>query len=178
MPESRAGKRYARALFSLATDGNEVDRVLEDVRGLRELIDSSEEFRGFVDHPALPEEKQKAVLKSLFAGRVSPLAERFLRFLVDRRRVALLGDVCDVYEDLFYEARKIQRITIEFSHPLRDDQVKAIETKMGARYGKQIETSTAQDESLLGGFRVRVDDVVHDYSVRGKLDGLRVALTR
>ncbi|MDA0322220.1 MAG: ATP synthase F1 subunit delta [Verrucomicrobia bacterium] len=177
MADSRAGKRYARALFSLATDDQVVDRVLEDLRGLRALIAQSEDLRRFVQHPALPDEKQKDVMKAMFGGRVAPLTERFLQFLVDRRRLALLVDICEVYEDLYCVARNIQRISIEYSHSLRDDQVRAIEAKMGARYGKDIETTTVHEASLLGGFRVRVGDVVHDFSVRGKLDGLRVALT-
>jgi len=151
--------------------------VLEDLRGLRALIAQSEDLRRFVQHPALPDEKQKDAIKAMFGGRVAPVTERFLQFLVDRRRLSLLVDICDVYENLYCDARNIQRISIEYSHPLREDQVRAIEAKMGARYRKDIETTTVHDASLLGGFRVRVGDVVHDFSVRGKLDGLRVALT-
>jgi F-type H+-transporting ATPase subunit delta len=176
MPESKAGKRYARALFSLANDKDEVDRVLQDLRAIRTLLLESDDLRRFVKHPALPEEKQKDVLHALFGSRVAPVTERFLQFLVDRRRVAILEDVCHVYEDLVYDARNIQRISIECAYPLREDQLETIKTRMGTRYGKEIEVAVTNEESLLAGFRIRVGDEVHDYSVRGKLDGLRIAL--
>ena len=40
--------------------------MLEDLRGLRALIAQSEDLRRFVQHPALPDEKQKDAIKAMF----------------------------------------------------------------------------------------------------------------
>ena len=177
MTGAKAGKRYARAFFGLAQEKQETDRVLEDLRGIRRIIDESDELTAFLKHPALTEQQQMQVLNSIFEGRVADVTQRFLGFLVGRRRVALLRDTCDFFEDLYYRSRGILRIVIECAYSLRDDQLDMIKERMAQHYELEIHAQVRTDENLRGGFRVRVGDTIHDHTIEGKLNSMRFELS-
>lgn len=176
MARSKAEIRYARALFRLAEEQGVADGVSAELRALRDVIRASAELREFLAHPLLAVERQEAIVRAMFGRRMSELTVRFLAFLAVRRRLPDLDGICDEFENLYLEARNILRIAIVSAFELRANQVEAICAKMAERYGKRVQTTLSVDVGLLGGFLVRVRDTVHDYSVRGKLDTMRMAL--
>lgn len=176
MKNTRAARRYALALFNLAGDTGCVEEVLDDLRRIRTLLDDSDELRAFVAHPALTLEQQERGLRALFEGKGTDLTVRFLRFLAVRRRLAILDEACDEYERLCLDAKNILRVSIAGAHTLDARQVEDITKKLGEMYGKQIEAEVATDPALIGGFIVRVRDVVHDFSINGKLGRLRMQM--
>jgi F-type H+-transporting ATPase subunit delta len=176
MARSKAEIRYARALFHLAEEQGVADAVSAELRSLREVIKSSTELRTFLAHPLLQAEQQEAIMRAMFETRLGELTVRFLAFLAVRRRLPQLDGICDEFETLYLEARSILRIEIVSAFDLRADQVESIGGKMAERYGQRVQATLSTDAGLLGGFLVRVRDTVHDYSVRGKLDAMHMAL--
>lgn len=176
MARSKAEIRYARALFRLAEEKGVADGVSAELRALRDVIRSSQELRDFLAHPLLAVERQESILRAMFERSLSELTVRFLAFLAVRRRLPELDGICDEFENLYLEARSILRIAIVSAFELRANQVEAICAKMAARHGKRVQATLSVEAGLLGGFLVRVRDTVHDYSVRGKLDAMRMAL--
>ena len=59
MKNPRAARRYALALFNLAGETGGVEKVLDDLRLIRTLLDDSDELKAFVAHPALTLDQQE-----------------------------------------------------------------------------------------------------------------------
>jgi|TARA_B100000809_G_scaffold187979_1_gene186319 F-type H+-transporting ATPase subunit delta len=176
MKNPRAARRYALALFNLAGETGSVEKVLDDLRRIRTLLDDSDELKAFVAHPTLTLDQQERGIRSIFEGRGSELTTRFLRFLAGRRRLAILASACDEYETLYLDAKNILRVSIEGAHALDARQVEEITKKLGEMYGKKIEADVTTEPALIGGFIVRVRDIVHDFSINGKLGRLRMQM--
>ena len=173
MPESRVAIRYARALFRTSEEAGNTEIVQRELQDIQSLIEESEPLSAFLDRVTLSLSNQDAVVTALFKNRASESVTRFIRFLGNRRRLPILPDACEAYDNLYRESRNILIAHITSAFPLRDDQIETIKRKMHERYSKHIECTVNKDTALLGGFVIRVLDQVHDLSIFGKLEGLR-----
>lgn len=172
MSEHRVAIRYARALFQLAEEQGAAPALQEELKGLLGLISQSPELAPFLANATLSQAEQSRAVQALFAGRISPLLKRTIDFLISRRRLAILSDLGEAYEELYRESRQILSAQVTSAFDLRKDQLDAIRRKLETKYQKTIELAAQTDPSLVGGFVLRVRDTVHDFSVRGRLHAL------
>lgn len=177
MSDYQVSTRFARALFQLAEERQCADVVYREMLNLSALLrDAGAPLAPLITHAALSEAQQRQVLKALFGDRLSPLTNQFLQFLAERRRLSVLPAICEAYDKRYRESRQLLHAEIVGAKDLAPEQVQALSRKLEAKYHMNIEAAVSTDPSLLGGFVVRVADVVHDYSVRGQLDALRTAI--
>lgn len=176
MSESRVALRYARALFRNSEEAGNTETVQRELQDMLHLITESESLASFLDQVTISSGTQDSVVTALFKGRTSDSVTRFARFLVKRRRLPILPEVCETFDHLYRESRNILIAHITSAFPLGEHQIDSINNKMNARFGKQIKCTIKTDPDLLGGFVVRVLDQVYDLSIQGKLDGLRKSM--
>ena len=88
MRSSAAARRYARALFSLASESGSVESVRGELDALAATLESNSEVRNAIFRPLHPGAERRAVLEAL-CDRLgsSPSVRKFCALLVDRRRV-------------------------------------------------------------------------------------------
>jgi len=178
MSDYRVAIRYAKALFQLADEQGVTNAVQSDLTALRALIDATPELRGFLANAAMTHTEQRTIVDALFLGRATKLVHQAIAFLIARRRLPLLADVCAAFQDLFLEARQILPARVMSAFPMPAGQIDALRQKLATKYQKQIELTAGTDATLIGGFIVRVKDHVHDCSIKGQLDMLRATLVR
>jgi len=170
METTQVGKRYAKAIFSLAEEQGVVDALAEDVQQLAQLFEASGDFEAFCCNPLIDDAERKQVFSQLFGNSAQPLTLQCLEFLGRKDRLGSLGAVCAGFLSLYREAKGILLAEITFSHPPTDGQVDALKQKLSAQTGKTIEAETKVDASLIGGFRVNIANEISDYSVATQLE--------
>jgi F-type H+-transporting ATPase subunit delta len=87
-----------------------------------------------------------------------------------------LPAVFAAYRTLVARERGARQVEIVSARPLGQAEKSAIVEGLGAQLGAKVEAETSVDESLIGGFVVRVGSRQCDASVKAKLDALRLAL--
>ena len=66
MKSNTLAKRYAKAIFSLATENGSQDKVLNDLRALADAFDSDSTIRAFFQSPMVtPAQKLASVNQAL-----------------------------------------------------------------------------------------------------------------
>ena len=169
-------KRYAKAMFELASEVKQLDPVHRDLQGLGELIRGSVEVVHFLEDPLMSAERRSAVLRSLFESKLEPVVFRFLLFLEEKKRLTLLESICSIFDELYHEHKGIVRVKIISTMPLTDDQLHQIETNLNRKCGKSVESEVVIDPSLLGGFRIVIEDEVLDFSLQTQLDRVKYSI--
>jgi len=169
MENIQVAKRYVSALFSTASEDNALDTVREDLVGVNALLTDSKEFAGFVGNPLVPEAQSKAVIEELFKGKVHDLTFKFLNFVQQKDRLAELPAICYVFEEFYAKEKGILPVELSIAHAPNDKQVEAIKQKLADRYKKEINLEVKVDESLIGGFRLNINNQIEDYSVVAQL---------
>jgi F-type H+-transporting ATPase subunit delta len=96
--------------------------------------------------------------------------------ITNKNRESILPAIAKQFINLYTEHKGIQKAEITSASPLTDDQKKSV-TKIVKDYtGKEVELTEHIDESLIGGFILRVGDQQIDDSIRRKLNDLKVTM--
>jgi F-type H+-transporting ATPase subunit delta len=181
MTLSAVATRYANALADVVTAAasplTPADAVTQ-LRAFESTLESSSELRNALITPSVPASRKKAVVARVveILG-LSKIARNFLFILVDRRRIAALGQIVASFELIVDErlgfARAEATSARELSEPLRA----ALGAELERLTGKRIRARYAVDEALIGGVVARIGSTVYDGSVRGQLKSLERLLS-
>ena len=169
--------RYATALFDLAKEAKEIDKVAEELASLGKLIDDSADFRRLVRSPAFSATQQTRALGAILdkAG-VNGTTRNFLMVVARNRRLFALPDMIRAYARLVAEHRGEVVAEVVSAHKLTAAQEKSLAAALKSSFGKSVNLSTKVDGALLGGLVVRVGSRMIDTSLRTKLNSLRLAM--
>jgi F-type H+-transporting ATPase subunit delta len=163
--------RYAGALYGLAQRTGVLAEVARDVESIeRELASGAS--RTIVFNPRVEREAKRAQLAPLLA-RMQPLTRNFVQLLLDKNRVEVLRGVGDSFRRRALEERGAVEGVAETARAIGAAELATIAASVGARIGKQVELSNRVVPELVGGVRVIAANRMIDYSVQGRLDGLR-----
>ena len=179
MRSSAAARRYARALFSLASDEGAVPSVRAELKGMSELLDESPELRNALFRPLHPLNERRAVLRAL-STRVenSQTVKNFLTFLIDQRRLVDFAGIRTEYERLADEAAGRMQAFVVAASELPEAQRERLRGALARRTGLEIDLVVEVDPDLIGGAIANVGGVVFDGSLRTQLSQLRDSLTK
>jgi F-type H+-transporting ATPase subunit delta len=176
MSGSRAAIRYAKAVLSLATDQKSADAVNSDMKSITNAIAQSEDLSQMLQSPVIRSSDKKAVLTSVFKN-ANVATTNLIDTLISNKRLALLNDVAASYTQLYDQMRGTQVATVTTAVPLTDDLKTKVLAKVKELTGKEAEVENIIDESILGGFILRVGDIQYNASIANKLDKLKREFT-
>ncbi len=177
MPHLVAARRYAEALFELATRDDKVDAWRADIASACELATNEEVVR-VVDNPAVPLAERREALRQLLGRRISSQVLNLSLLLAYRSRFSIMPAVNDEYDDLVRRSRGIVSATITSAAPLSKRELDAVTARVADIAGAQIEARTVVDPGLIGGLSVMIGDLQIDSSVAGRLRRLRHELVQ
>lgn len=176
MPEIRVARRYTSALFALARQENQIDRVERDLFEIGELLSRLPKLHEMLDHPVIPAETKKRMLRDAFSGALSDLTLHFLDLLIDKRRTEILSAVPPEFHAMANADRGVVEAQVLSAVPLAADQEAQLASRLTELTGKRVKLAPALDASLIGGLLVKIGDTVIDGSVKGQLEQLREQL--
>lgn len=172
-------RRYARALLE-AGGSADADRVVAQLESLQELVQSRPELRDFFADPTYTTAQTRAVMDVLIKELpvdAEPLP-RFLRLLIDRRRLASLPDIARQFRDLADERGGRIRGKVVSATPLAKETLMQLEHALASLTHSKVLLQTEVDPSVLGGVSAQVGSVLYDGTLRTGLDEIRRALKR
>ncbi|MBU2926812.1 ATP synthase F1 subunit delta [Winogradskyella psychrotolerans] len=173
---SRAAIRYAKAVLSLATDQKSEEAVSGDMKLITDTIAQSEDLSQMLQSPVVTSSDKKAVLLAVFKD-TNVATTNLIDTLIANKRLPLLNDVASSYIYLYDEQRGSQVATVTTAIPLTDALKSKVLAKVKELTGKDAELKNIIDESILGGFILRVGDIQYNASISNKLNTLKKEFT-
>jgi F-type H+-transporting ATPase subunit delta len=169
--------RYAKALFELARDAKQIDAVSTSLGNLKSTLAESEDFRRLVTSPLVTrDEAMKAIDATAGALKLDELTKKFVGVLASNRRLGQLGAVIRAFNLLASAHRGETTAVVTSAHPLQDDQIAALKTKLKGELKRDVALDLNVDPSILGGLIVKVGSRQIDGSIRTKLNTLAKAM--
>jgi F-type H+-transporting ATPase subunit delta len=174
---SEAAARYAQAVFELAKDAKALEAVEQDFAKFAAAWKESADLRAAARSPLIdPQEKANALAAVAAKLGISDLGRKAIGVAALNRRAAELPAIAAAYRSLVARDRGARQVEIVSARPLAEAEKAAIVEALGKQLGAKVEAETSVDDSLIGGFVVRVGSRQFDASVKAKLDALRLAL--
>ncbi|GAC1391312.1 MAG: F0F1 ATP synthase subunit delta [Vulcanimicrobiaceae bacterium] len=172
MANEKVSRRYATAIFGLATEQNAVEPVGKDLARIDDAISSDETTKRFFLAPIIDAKEKERVLTESFSGQAHELALHALLLLVRKRREALLPEIVQQYKTLEMQARGAEPLTVTTAQALSAQELHKMVARLEQVYKKKFDVTQRVDPKLIGGVRIMMGDRRIDGSISGRLDEL------
>jgi F-type H+-transporting ATPase subunit delta len=176
MAQTRAAIRYAKAVLDLAKDQKSAPAMNDDMKSIANAVAASKELNDMLNSPVVPTATKKSALLAVFKD-LNILSVNLIDTLITNKRINILGDVAEKYNDLFDDEQGIQVAKVTSAVPLTDELKKLVLVKAKELTGKDSEINNVIDENIIGGFILRVGDLQYDASIANKLSKLKREFT-
>jgi F-type H+-transporting ATPase subunit delta len=176
MAESVVAYRYAKSLIDLANEKKVVDEVSQDMALFKQICDENRQFLVVLGNPIVRHEKKLGILKKVFENRVNPVTFSIFNVLTKKNRESLIYAIADEFQKIYNDQNGIQNATVISTTALTDEQRKQFTKVVADATGRKVVLEEKVNESLIGGYILKVGDTQVDTTVRKKLNDLKLKL--
>lgn len=173
MNQSKIHVRYAKALFQLALEKGVLDEIKKDIDLLFKIFSEHDDFKGLSSNPVIKGEAKRKIYQALFKQHIHTLTFSFIELLLENKREEWIPDIARRFIFLYKKERNILTVTLTSAEKLEKESVDMILSRLKDLFKCEVEFDLKTDESLIGGFQLRIDDVLVDASVQGELRKIR-----
>lgn len=167
-------RKYARALFELALEDKKHERCGQEIESFATILGGNEQLWGLFTGPAGDAELRRSALDAaLLKTKYLPLINNFIRLLMDKERLLLIGDIARAYSRLIDEHEGKMKARLVSAVALSDKEISEIKKRLSAALKRDIVLETSVDPSLIGGEIAYVGGLVFDGSIRTQLATIR-----
>lgn len=163
-----AARRYAEAVFELASAEGRVEDWRRQLTELRDLM-SDPVVAAVLKNPTIAPTRREELIADAF----TPEAANLARLLVEGDRVDEAAGILEEYENLSDDAAGRVRATVTTAVELSPDDRDRIREQLSARLGKEVRLTAAVDRRIVGGLKLQYGDHLIDASLANRLQQLR-----
>jgi F-type H+-transporting ATPase subunit delta len=164
---------YARALFDFSVEKNIMHQVTADFQNLDIFFSETSELTEYLNSPVVKREAKREILAKTLKSQINAETFKFLMILVKRDRINLLNAVINNYLELVYQTASIKMIEVStalaFTNLQKNTLIQKLKELTNAR---EIRLVITVDPSLIGGFLIKTDSKVIDFTIKNQLQQL------
>lgn len=176
MEDSRIGVRYAKALYLLGKERDTLKKLYEDVASIYPVIKSSKELQAFLNNPVIKDKQKIETIKKVFEKQINKDLLDLFYLMINNKRGGYIAMALLSFTDLYREAHNIKKATLTTSAPLSRELFEQVNQKLAKSLHAEIEIEGNTDESLLGGFVLKINNQQYDASIKRKLANIKKEL--
>ena len=167
---TETSERYSRALFEVANEENELDKIENDIKNFQSLLKSSQEILNFIKNPTQSINTQNSVIV-LLADKLgfSKNLKNFFLLLVEKRRIFFIQKISENFLKLCSLKRGEVKASLISSKELSNAELDKISKELSTSMGSSIIFDYKVDEKLIGGLKLQLGSFMIDTSIKNKL---------
>ena len=165
------------AVFDLANEGKELDKLEADLDDLSAALSSSPELTDLMQSPVYSRDEQADAIGAVAAKMgLTKTLQNVLSLMASKRRLFVLPQMINRLRDLIAEEKGEVTADVVSAVKLTDKQSKELASTLKTKVGKDVKINATVDDTLIGGLIVKVGSKMIDTSVRSKLNSLQNAM--
>ena len=170
---SKIATPYARALFDFSVEKNIMHQITADFQNLEVFLDEANELTEYFNNPLVSQEAKREILVKTLQSQLNSETFKFLMVLINRDRISLLKPIISTYLELVYETASIKMVEVSTAFPFTNLQKNTLIQKLKElTNAREIRLIITVDSSLIGGFLIKTESKVIDFTVKNQLQGL------
>jgi F-type H+-transporting ATPase subunit delta len=168
---------YARSLFEVAEEHDNLDDVREQIGQFADALSESRELQTFFFSPYFSTAEKEDGLDRVVSD-ADPVILNFLKLLIEKHRMPVVFRIRASYDALWEDENRLLPVQITSAVELDKEIVSQLGDRIAEQTDRKVDISADVDPDILGGIVVRVGNSVLDASVRNRLDQLRRQVAR
>jgi F-type H+-transporting ATPase subunit delta len=165
-------RRYAEAVFGLASESNALDAWGRDLRTIADFASEADVAR-VLQSGRVPQTEKLRLMAAGVERHVSPLAMNLVKLLASRNKLHLTRQIQTAFQTLADDRSGIAHATVTTAVALQPDEREAVASRLSQLTGKRVDVTPIVDESIIGGVVARIGDQLIDGSTRTRLVALK-----
>ncbi len=174
MVHTKAASRYAKSLIDLSIEQNALENLKNDMMLFRKVVDENPQLEAILQNPIVPLDKKRGILSATFDSHVHEITKSFFKLIVSKGRSAILFEVSRQFIKQYNALKGILTAIVQSATPLTEESrasiIETVKRELGAN---EVLINSSVDESLIGGFVIKVGDKQFDASISGSLNKLK-----
>ncbi|MCX5669561.1 MAG: ATP synthase F1 subunit delta [Candidatus Omnitrophica bacterium] len=168
--------RYAEAFLSFARANCGIDKALEDLVIVKNIIRDNSGFKQLLDNPEISYTEKCAIIDLVIKDGFSDELRNFLKLLLEKKRFNIFLDVAEYLRAKYGHHGQVD-VLLRTAFPLELDLIQRIESALEKKFKQSLRFYIDLDGDLLGGVQVVIGNTIIDGSVKKRLEELRDKLT-
>lgn len=163
--------KYAKGLFIAAKELDKVKDFGEELEKLSSGLKNYPEVLQALQSPIYPPDVKMEILQEILSYfKVDPELERFLKLLVERRRIQYLEEIVAMYQALLDEELGRARGEVITAFPMSPEEKAELEKALQELLKKEIILDSRVDPEIIGGIKVKIGDYILDGTLKSQLE--------
>jgi len=170
---SKIAAPYARALFDFSVEKNIMHQITADFQNLDIFLKEASELTKYLTSPVVKQEAKREVLAKTLKSQINTETFKFLMVLVNRDRINLLSAVINNYLELVYQTASIKMVEVSTASAFTNAQKTTLIQKLKElTNAREIRLVINEDPSLIGGFLIKTESKIIDFTIKNQLQQL------
>ena len=167
---TETSERYARALFEVANESSELDKIENSLNEFLSIYDSSFEFVSFLKNPTQSKKNQLEAINIISKElSFSKILNNFMLLLVEKKRIFFVKKIIKNFLNLCSQKKGELKASLISSKTLSNEELNEISSQFSQSVGSKIKFEYSVDKSLIGGIKIQLGSLMVDTSIKNKL---------
>jgi F-type H+-transporting ATPase subunit delta len=169
----KIARRYSNALYGDALATKKLDKISSDAAVILDAVNNSRELELFFKSQIIDKTKKEEIVRAIFGNKVDSLSVNFLLLLIERGREEYVKEILEDYQNLENQKNGIVKVEITTAVELSKEEKESLKEKIDGYTGLKSTAIYKLDRNLIGGFVVKITDVILDASIKRQLELLK-----
>ena len=168
-----SSKNYAGALAEIAADNViSYDGIKNDLNTVSAIIKNSPDLKNVLENITIATEVKNSIIDEVSRNQVNDKIVNFLKILTNKNKFSDFEDIKSDFETIYNDVNNIKLVDVTSAVALSEDQKQRVVEKLQAKLNKKIIANWLQDEDIIGGLIIKIDDNVINSSLKNRLEKL------
>ena len=168
-----SSKNYAGALAEIAVDNViSYDGIKNDLNTVSAIIKNSPDLKNVLENITIATEVKNSIIDEVCRNQVNDKIVNFLKILTNKNKFSDFEDIKSDFETIYNDVNNIKLVDVTSAVELSEDQKQRVVEKLQAKLNKKIIANWLQDEDIIGGLIIKIDDNVINSSLKNRLEKL------
>ena len=176
MREHQVIERYSKALFGLAQERGELDRLDQEFILVKKLVAKHPEISHLVLNSTISRAEKEDFISKIVPSEVSKLLLNFMKVLIRKKRFRELSAIQETFHACVEKSQNIQEVHVISARNLLSSHSEKLQAVLKHKLKSQIRLTEETDPSLIGGLIIRFNGTEIDASFKNRLLAIRQQL--
>lgn len=164
--------RYAEGFLEHAKETIGFERGLEELHKLKDVFRENQEFKEFLENPAINYIEKYTVLDKVLVKSFSQEIRNFLKLLLKKGRIEKFIDIAE-YARIKYEHGEKTRALLYTTYLMGTEFLGSFKTRLENKLSMKLQLYINLAPDMLGGVRVIFGNKILDGSVKKRLEDMK-----
>ncbi len=168
--------RYAKSIFELALEKDQMSVIADDMRVVLETVKGSPELQTMLESPLVSKKAKLDSLNKIFV-KCDELTQNLMRVMTSKNREDILVQVAQSFMALKNAHEGITEVELTTAKVVNLADLGGIEAYVKSQTNaKTVNISTNVDERLMGGFKISFEGKMYDSTISTQLNKFKKEL--